>query len=380
MRGYKERSPMSSKPPFHADHVGSFLRPKALIDARADKAAGKIDAAALRAVEDAAIRDVVAFQEGVGLKAISDGEFRRTFFHTDFLLQLDGIEEQGGMEVQFHNAIGKDVHFAPPKMVVTGKIKHAKPIQRADYEYLASIVSQTPKVTIPSPTMLHFRAGREGISESVYPDMAEFFADVASSYREEVADLTEAGCRYLQLDDTNLAYLCDDQQRENARKRGLNPDDLPRHYAKMINDAIATKADDCFTAVHLCRGNFRSSWAAEGGYEPVAEIMFNELNIDAFLLEYDDARSGDFAPLRFLPKGKTVVLGLVTTKLGDLETKDEIKRRIDEAAKFAPLDQLALSPQCGFASTVHGNDIALEQQAAKMQLVLEVAEEVWGKD
>jgi 5-methyltetrahydropteroyltriglutamate--homocysteine methyltransferase len=371
---------MSSKPPFHADHVGSFLRPKALIDARADKAAGKIDAAALRAVEDAAIRDVVAFQEGVGLKAISDGEFRRTFFHTDFLLQLDGIEEQGGMEVQFHNAIGKDVHFAPPKMVVTGKIKHAKPIQRADYEYLASIVSQTPKVTIPSPTMLHFRAGREGISESVYPDMAEFFADVASSYREEVADLTEAGCRYLQLDDTNLAYLCDDQQRENARKRGLNPDDLPRHYAKMINDAIATKADDCFTAVHLCRGNFRSSWAAEGGYEPVAEIMFNELNIDAFLLEYDDARSGDFAPLRFLPKGKTVVLGLVTTKLGDLETKDEIKRRIDEAAKFAPLDQLALSPQCGFASTVHGNDIALEQQAAKMQLVLEVAEEVWGKD
>lgn len=369
-----------AKPPFHADHVGSFLRPKALIDARSAFARGEIDRAALRAVEDEAIRDVVAFQEGLGLKAITDGEYRRTFFHTDFLMQLDGIEEQGGMEMSFHNAAGKDVHFAPPKMVVSGKIGHAHPIQRADYEFLASVVTETPKVTIPSPTMLHFRAGREGISEAVYPDMAEFFADVAAAYQDEVADLAAAGCRYLQLDDTNLAYLCDDQQRENARKRGLNPDDLPRHYAKMINDAIAAGPDDMFTAVHLCRGNFRSSWAAEGGYEPVAEIMFNELNIDAFLLEYDDARSGDFAPLRFLPKGKTVVLGLVTTKLGDLETRDEILRRIDEAAKYAPLDQLALSPQCGFASTVHGNDIAVEQQAAKLQLVVDVAQEVWGKD
>ena len=369
---------MTTKPPFRAEHVGSFLRPQSVIDARNDFAAGKIDAAALRAVEDKAIADVVAFQESVGVKAVSDGEFRRKFFHTDFLLQLDGIEEQGGMEVQFQNAVGKDVHFAPPKMVVTGKIAHAKPIQRADYEFLASVATETPKVTIPSPTMLHFRAGREGISEAVYPDMADFFADVADAYQEEVADLAEAGCRYLQLDDTNLAYLCDDKQRENARKRGLDPDDLPRHYAKMINDALATAPDDMFTAMHLCRGNFRSSWAAEGGYEPVAEIMFNEVDIDAFLLEYDDARSGDFAPLRFLPKGKIVVLGLVTTKLGDLETKDEIKRRIDEATKFAPLDQLALSPQCGFASTVHGNDIAFDQQKAKMELVVEVAEEVWG--
>jgi 5-methyltetrahydropteroyltriglutamate--homocysteine methyltransferase len=369
----------TAKPPFFADHVGSFLRPAALIAARDARAEGKIDAAELRAAEDVAIRDVVAFQEGVGLQAISDGEFRRKFFHTDFLLQLDGIEEQGGMEVQFQNAIGKDVHFAPPKMVVTGKIKHAKPIQRADYEFLAGIVSETPKVTIPSPTMLHFRAGREGISEDVYPDMKDFFADVASAYQEEVADLADAGCRYLQLDDTNLAYLCDDKQRENARKRGLDPDDLPRHYAKMINDALSTAPEDMFTAMHLCRGNFRSSWAAEGGYEPVAEIMFNEVAIDSFLLEYDDARSGDFAPLRFLPKGKQVVLGLVTTKLGELETKDEILRRIDEAAKFAPIDQLALSPQCGFASTVHGNDIAFDQQKAKMELVMEVAEQVWGK-
>jgi len=369
-----------TKPPFHADHVGSFLRPAELIAARDAYAAGTIDAATLRAAEDVAIRDVVAFQEGVGLKAISDGEFRRKFFHTDFLLQLDGIEEQGGMEVQFQNAIGKDVHFAPPKMVVSGKIAHAKPIQRADYEFLASIVSETAKVTIPSPTMLHFRAGREGISEAVYPDMKDFFADVASAYQEEVADLAAAGCRYLQLDDTNLAYLCDDKQRENARKRGLDPDDLPRHYAKMINDALATAPEDMFTAMHLCRGNFRSSWAAEGGYEPVAEIMFNEVDIDSFLLEYDDARSGDFAPLRFLPKGKQVVLGLVTTKLGELETRDEILRRIDEAAKFAPLDQLALSPQCGFASTVHGNDIAFDQQTAKMELVMAVSAEVWGKD
>ncbi len=371
---------MTSKPPFHADHVGSFLRPKSVLDARDAFATGKIDKAALRAVEDEAIKGVAKWQEDLGLKAITDGEYRRKFFHTDFLLQLDGIEEQGGMEVQFQNAIGKDVHFAPPKMVVTGKIKHAKPIQRADYEYLASVVTQTPKVTIPSPTMLHFRAGREGISETAYPDMAEFFADVGAAYRDEVADLVDAGCRYLQLDDTNLAYLCDDKQRENARKRGMDPDDLPRHYAKMINDAIADVPDDMVTGVHLCRGNFRSSWAAEGGYEPVADIMFNHLNIDSFFLEYDDPRSGDFAPLRFVPKGKTIVLGLITTKLGDLETKDEIKRRIDEATKFIPLDQLALSPQCGFASTVHGNDIEVEQQAAKMRLVLDVAEEVWGKD
>lgn len=369
-----------SKPPFRAEHVGSFLRPQTLIEARNDHAAGKIDAAALRAIEDKAIRDVVAFQESVGIKAITDGEFRRKFFHTDFLLQLDGIEEQGGMEVAFHNAAGKDVHFAPPKMVVSGKIAHAKPIQRADYDYLASVVSETPKVTIPSPTMLHFRAGREGISEAVYPDMAEFFADVAAAYQDEVSDLAAAGCRYLQLDDTNLAYLCDDQQRENARKRGLDPDDLPRHYAKMINDALATAPADMYKAMHLCRGNFRSSWAAEGGYEPVAEIMFNEVDINAFLLEYDDARSGDFAPLRFLPKGKIVVLGLVTTKLGELESKDDVKRRIDEAAKFAPIDQLALSPQCGFASTVHGNDIAFDQQKAKMELVVEVAQEVWGSN
>jgi len=364
--------------PSRADHVGSLLRPAELVEARSAFAAGKIDAAALRAAEDAAIREVAAYQESLGLKAVADGEFRRTFFHTDFLLQLAGVAEEGGMEVAFHNAAGKDVHFAPPKIVVNGKIRHERPIQKADYEFLASVTRETPKVTIPSPTMLHFRAGREGIPEDVYPDLDEFFEDVAAAYRAEIASLADAGCRYLQLDDTNLAYLCDEAQRENARKRGLDPDAAPRAYAALINASFRDAPHDMLRAIHLCRGNFRSSWAAEGGYEPVAEIMFNELDIDAFFLEYDDARSGDFAPLRFLPRGKIAVLGLVTTKLGELETKDEIRRRIEEAARFVPLDQLALSPQCGFASTVHGNDLSLEQQSDKIRLVVEVAEEVWG--
>jgi 5-methyltetrahydropteroyltriglutamate--homocysteine methyltransferase len=371
-------APTRTAPPFRADHVGSFLRPAKLLEARDQRQRGEIDAAALRAVEDEAIRGIVKFQEDLGFKAITDGEFRRKFFHTDFLLQLDGIEEQGGMEVAFKHAAGKDVNFAPPKMVVTGKVRHAHPIELRNYEYLKSVVSETPKITIPSPTMLHFRAGREGISEAVYPDMGEFFADVGAAYREEIKQLTDAGLTFLQLDDTNLAYLCDEKQRENARKRGMDPNEAPRLYAKLINDAVSEAPDSLVTGIHLCRGNFRSSWAAEGGYEPVAEVMFNELNIDAFFLEYDDPRSGDFAPLRFVPKGKTVVLGLVTTKLGELESRDDILRRIEEAAKFMPVDQMALSPQCGFSSTVHGNDILVEQQAAKMRLVMDVAREVWG--
>jgi 5-methyltetrahydropteroyltriglutamate--homocysteine methyltransferase len=371
-------APTRTAPPFRADHVGSFLRPAKLLEARDQRQRGEIDAAALRAVEDEAIRGIVKFQEDLGFKAITDGEFRRKFFHTDFLLQLDGIEEQGGMEVAFKHAAGKDVNFAPPKMVVTGKVRHAHPIELKNYEYLKSVVSETPKITIPSPTMLHFRAGREGISEAVYPDMGEFFADVGAAYREEIKQLTDAGLTFLQLDDTNLAYLCDEKQRENARKRGMDPNEAPRLYAKLINDAVSEAPDSLVTGIHLCRGNFRSSWAAEGGYEPVAEVMFNELNIDAFFLEYDDPRSGDFAPLRFVPKGKTVVLGLVTTKLGELESRDDILRRIEEAAKFMPVDQMAMSPQCGFSSTVHGNDILVEQQAAKMRLVMDVAREVWG--
>ena len=366
-----------SKPPFRADHVGSFLRPQALLEARDRRKKGEISAQALRAVEDEAIRDVVRFQENAGLQSITDGEFRRTYFHIDFLEQLAGIETKGGIAVQFHSASG-NVDFAPPVMHVTGKVRHVKPIQVEDFKFLRSVTTRTPKVTIPSPTMLHFRGGREAISREAYPDMEGFFADVAAAYRAEVLALADAGCRYLQLDDTNLAYLCDEKMREGARKRGDDPNELPRRYARLINAAIAGRPADMAVCVHLCRGNFKSAWVAEGGYEPVAEVLFNELAVDGYFLEYDDARSGDFAPLRFVPKGKTVVLGLVTTKLGTLETKDALKHKIDEAARQIPLDQLCLSPQCGFSSTVHGNAIALEAQAAKLRLVVETAREVWG--
>lgn len=366
------------KPPFRADHVGSFLRPAALIEARTAFKEGRIDAAALREAEDAAIRDVVAMQEAHGLQGITDGEFRRTYFHTDFLLQIDGIEEAGGTQVKFHQHGGKELEYAPPVMKVSGPVRHGRDIQRRDYEFLASCTTATPKVTIPSPTMLHFRGGREAIDEQTYPDLDQFYEDIAAAYRAEIASLAAAGCRYLQLDDTNLAYLCDETQRENARRRGMDPDALPKLYAKIINDSIRDAPEDMVTAVHLCRGNFRSSWAAEGGYEPVAEVLFNELAVDAYFLEYDDPRSGDFAPLRHVPKGKTVVLGLVTTKLGELESADDVKRRIDAAAEYLPLEQAALSPQCGFSSTVHGNDIAMEQQSAKIRLVVDVAEQVWG--
>lgn len=369
---------MPTKLPSRADHVGSFLRPQSVIKAREQRAWGDISAQDLRRVEDEAIAELAQWQESLGLEAITDGEFRRYFFHTDFLLQLSGVEEHGGIAKAFKNDTGKDVHFAPPKMVVSGKIAHVKPIQLDDFNFLKSVTTKTPKVAIPSPTMLHFRAGREGIPADVYPDMEDFYADVAAAYRDEVDALANAGCRYIQMDDTNLAYLCDDTHRADARARGMDPDAIPRRYAELINASFASAPADMIKAIHLCRGNFRSSWAAEGGYEPVAEIMFNELDIDAFFLEYDDPRSGDFAPLRFLPKGKTVVLGLVTTKLGDLETKDELKRRIDEASRFADLDQLALSPQCGFASTVFGNDISLQQQADKIGLVVDVAKDVWG--
>jgi 5-methyltetrahydropteroyltriglutamate--homocysteine methyltransferase len=248
-----------------------------------------------------------------------------------------------------------------------------------DYQFLASVTSRTPKVTIPSPTMLHFRGGRDAIDAVAYPDLDQFYADLSAAYRAEIRSLADAGLRYLQLDDTNLAYLCDETQRANARARGLDPDELPRLYARIINDAIRDRPADMAVCVHLCRGNFRSSWAAEGGYEPVAEVLFNELAVDGYFLEYDDPRSGDFAPLRHVPANKTVVLGLVTTKLGELETPDAVKRRIDEAAKHTPLDQLALSPQCGFSSTVHGNDVSQAQQRAKLELVMGVARDVWGE-
>lgn len=366
------------RPPFRADHVGSLLRPKYLLEARDEFKKGEISKESLRAVEDAAITDIVRFQENLGLQSVTDGEFRRTYFHIDFLEQLEGVETKGGIQVSFHSSAG-NVDFSPPVMHVTSRVRHVKPIQEADFKFLQSATKQTPKVTIPSPTMLHFRGGRGAISKDAYPDLNGFYADVATAYRAELKSLANAGCRYVQLDDTNLAYLCDEKMREGARQRGDDPNELPRRYANLINAAIAERPADMAACVHLCRGNFKSAWAAEGGYEPVAEVLFNELKIDGYFLEYDDARSGDFAPLRFVPKGKTIVLGLVSTKVGQLESKDYLKRRVDEAAKYVDLDQLCLSPQCGFSSTVHGNDIAVESQRAKLNLVVETAREIWGE-
>ena len=366
-----------SSPPFRADHVGSFLRPKFLLDARDQFREGKITAEQLRSEEDRAIRNIVKFQEDLGLRGITDGEFRRTYFHIDFLTQLDGVETKGGIAVHFHSAKG-DVDFAPPVMQVTDKVRHSKPIQRADFEFLRSVATRTPKVTIPSPTMLHFRGGRSAISREAYPDLESFYADVAEAYADELQSLSDAGCTYVQLDDTNLAYLCDEKMREGARQRGDDPNDLPRRYARLINAAIAKRPRGMSICVHLCRGNFKSAWAAEGGYEPVAEVLFNELAVDGYFLEYDDARSGDFAPLRFVPRDKTVVLGLITTKLDRMETKDDLKRRIDEASRYLAIEQMCLSPQCGFSSTVHGNEIAVESQAAKLRLAVETARDVWG--
>lgn len=365
-------------PPFRADHVGSFLRPASLLEARERFQKGILSREALRSAEDEAIRDVVRFQEELGLQGVTDGEFRRTYFHVDFLEQLHGVETRGGISVSFRSAAGT-VDFSPPVMHVTQKLRHIRPIQVADFAFLKSVARQLPKVTIPSPTMLHFRGGRHAISVEAYPELEpDFYDDIAACYRDELHALAEAGCRYVQLDDTNLAYLCDPRMREGAKQRGDDPEVLPWRYARLINAAIKDRPTGMAVCVHLCRGNFRSAWAAEGGYEPVAEVLFNELQVDGYFLEYDDARSGDFSPLRFVPRGKTVVLGLVSTKFGELESKDELKRRIDQAAKHVPLEQLCLSPQCGFSSTVHGNEIARESQAAKLRLVIETAREVWG--
>jgi 5-methyltetrahydropteroyltriglutamate--homocysteine methyltransferase len=361
--------------PSRADHVGSFLRPQYLLAAREEFARREIDAANLRAVEDQAIAEVIRMQEDVGLHSITDGEFRRTYFHIDFLKQLDGVQSDDPKIVI--RADGSE-ELAPPVMRVTSKVRHARDIQRADFEFLKSRTAQTAKVTIPSPTMLHFRGGRAGISKEHYPDLEQFYEDVAQAYGDELRSLAKAGCRYVQMDDTNLAYLCDPKMRAAAQARGDDPNELPHRYATFINRVVSQKPAGMTLAVHLCRGNFKSTYAAEGGYEPVAEALLAEMKVDAYFLEYDDARSGDFRPLRFLPKGKIVVLGLITTKLGALEAKDDIKRRIDEAAKYVPLEQLALSPQCGFSSTYHGNDIQMSQQTEKLKLVVEIAREVWG--
>jgi 5-methyltetrahydropteroyltriglutamate--homocysteine methyltransferase len=367
------------KLPARYDHVGSFLRPKYLLEAREKKAKGEITPQQLRDVEDRAIAEIVKFQEDIGLKSITDGEFRRTYFHIDFLEQLGGVKTD--IPVTIRKPDGTE-ELAPPVIRVIDKVKHAKDIQKADFEYLKSRVSagHTPEVTIPSPTMLHFRGGRAGISKEAYPELEPtFYDDVAKAYGDELRSLYAAGARYVQMDDTNLAYLCDEKMREAARQRGDDPNELPHRYAKFINKVVAQKPEGMLLAMHLCRGNFKSTFAAQGNYEPVAEALLQEMDIDAYFMEYDDDRSGDFRPLRYLPRGKTVVLGLVTTKFGQLEKKDDLKRRIDEAAKHAPLEQLALSPQCGFSSTVHGNLIAVDDQRKKLQLVVETAREVWGE-
>ena len=368
-------------PPFRADHVGSFLRPAYLLEARAQKASGAITPAQLRTVEDRAITEIVQFQRDCGLKSITDGEFRRTYFHIDFLEQMGGV--QADIPVTIRRPDGTE-ELAPPVIKVIDKVRHVKDIQRADFEYLKRQVAEhapgcTPKVTIPSPTMLHFRGGRAGISKVAYPELDPvFYDDVAQAYGDELQSLYNAGCRYVQMDDTNMAYLCDEKMREAARQRGDDPNELPHRYAGFINKVVAKKPPGMVLAMHLCRGNFKSTHAAAGNYEPVAEALLSEMNLDAIFMEYDDERSGDFRPLRYLKPGRIVVLGLVTTKFGQLETKDSLKRRIAEAAQYAPLDQLCLSPQCGCSSTVHGNPTAVQAQRNKLRLVIETAQQVWG--
>jgi len=370
---------MTNTPPFRADHVGSFLRPQRLVEARDKHAAGELSAEDLREIEDACIREVVAKQEEVGLQGITDGEFRRTFFHVDFLERLDGVKvSYGEFTAAFRKDDGSEVGFRPPTMHIDAPIRHVGPIQGPDYDFLASVVTKTPKVSIPAPSMLHFRGGRQAISEEVYPDLEAFYGDLTAAYRAEIADLAARGCRYLQMDDTNLAYLCDPAIRERTAARGDDPDALTHLYCRLVNDSIRERPDDMVISVHLCRGNFKSAWVAQGGYEPVAEILFNEMAIDGFFLEYDDERSGDFAPLRFMPKGKRVVLGLMSSKRPEVEPSEELKQRIDEATNYVALDQCALSHQCGFSSTAHGNDLGEDDQWKKLARCVEVARDVWG--
>lgn len=364
------------KPPFRADHVGSLMRPKTVLQARNDAAAKKISLGQLRAIEDEEIVRLVKKQEEIGLQAITDGEIRRAFFHLDFLERLDGVTVDGMIEA--NSDAGETVHFTPPRLSVSGTLRHARNIQVEDFAFLKQHVTQTPKVTIPSPTMVHFRGGRAAIDIKSYPDLDPFFEDLAQCYRDEIAALYSAGCRYIQLDDTNLAYLCDPKMRQGAIERGDDPDELPRTYAALINAALRDRPSDLTVCIHLCRGNFRSTWFAEGSYEPVADVLFNELNVDGYFLEYDDERSGGFAPLRFVPRSKTVVLGLVTSKRAELEPMRELIDRIEDAARYVPLENLCLSPQCGFSSTVHGNDISEDAQWRKLQHVVETAREVWG--
>jgi 5-methyltetrahydropteroyltriglutamate--homocysteine methyltransferase len=369
-----------TSPPFRADHVGSLLRPPALLQARDDFAAGRLDAAGLRAVEDDAIREAVRMQEEVGLRSATDGEFRRASWHMDFIYQLDGISKEAGhIAVKFHNPDG-DIEFTPAAMHVAGKLGVSKTIFGDDFRFLSgAVTTAVPKLTIPSPSMVHYRSGKAAIDPDVYPDLDAFWGDLTAAYRDEVGRLGELGCTYLQFDDTSLAYMNDPHQRAYMASIGGDADQQHVEYIHHINEALSGRPEGMSITTHMCRGNFRSSWVAEGGYDHVAEALLNELQVDGYFMEWDDERSGGFEPLRFLPKGsKQVVLGLVTTKRGELESKDDLKRRIEEASRYAPLDQLCLSGQCGFSSTVEGNALTQEQQWAKLRLIVEVAEEVWS--
>jgi 5-methyltetrahydropteroyltriglutamate--homocysteine methyltransferase len=366
-------------PPYRADHVGSLLRPASLLKAREDFATGGIGAGELRAIEDEAIRDVVKMQEDVGLRSATDGEFRRASWHMDFIYQLGGISKSPGrLTVQFHNADG-DIEFTPAAMAVDGKVRLERPIFADDFSYLKGLTTTaTPKLTIPSPSMVHYRGGRAAIDQSVYPDLDEFWSDLTTAYAEQVKAIGELGCTYLQFDDTSLAYLNDPKQREEMRAKGADAEHLHETYIRHINEALEKRPAEMAVTTHMCRGNFRSSWVAEGSYDFVAEALFNELEVDGFFMEWDDARSGGFEPLRFVPADKVVVLGLVTTKRGELEAKDELERRIEEASRFVDVDQLCLSPQCGFSSTSEGNALTYGQEVAKLRLIVETAQEVWG--
>ena len=364
-----------TKPPFRADHVGSLLRPAALKQARGKRERGEITAEELKTIEDREIETVIRKQEEAGLRSVTDGEFRRAFWNYDFLGQLDGVEAYlGERKIKFQGPQPK-----PMMLRVIGRLSgyRAHPMIE-HFKFVAAHARATPKMTVPSPSSLHFRYGRDAVPVEIYPDMDDFYRDLGEGYRKALRAFSDAGCRYLQLDEVNFTYLCDPKLRAFVANRGEDPESLPHIYARMINAALSEVAPDMTKAMHLCRGNFQSTFVASGGYEPVAEILFNEIDIDAYFMEYDSDRAGGFAPLRFVPKGKMVVLGLVTSKSGTLESKDELKHRIDQAARFIDLDQLCLSPQCGFASTEEGNILAEDEQWAKLRRIVEVADEVWG--
>jgi 5-methyltetrahydropteroyltriglutamate--homocysteine methyltransferase len=363
-----------TKPPFRADHVGSFLRSAALKEARSKREQGTITADDLRAIEDREISHLIAKQEAAGLKSITDGEYRRASWQTDFLVGLDGVESYvGERKFKFQGPQPRPILLRINKKL-GGYVPHS---MIEHIRFVQSKTKQTSKMTIPSPSTLHFRYGRDAVPEAIYPAMDDFYRDLGTSYRKAVRAFADAGCRYLQLDEVNLTYLCDPKLREQVTARGDDPDRLPEVYADMINAAMSDIPSDMTITMHLCRGNFRSTFVASGGYEPVAEILFNKINVHGYFMEYDTERAGGFEPLRFVPKGKTIVLGLVTTKSGQLESRDALKRRIEEATKYVDIDQLALSPQCGFASTEDGNILAEDEQWAKLRMIVELAEEVW---